>query len=225
MKPLAELSLEELRQRIVHTFVAGGGSKPAVVVVRADDGEAVLKDYSNCSGLFAFLIAPLLVAREAAALRQLNLHGVPRLIRCPDRRSLLMERLQGVHKALWHPAGRTPEFEARLRTLLEKMHEQGVAHCDMRRASNILVDAQGQPYLVDFVSSVRRRPFWYFDSWFFRPLCNGDFNALAKLKTRARPHELTDEEREQATHSLLARIPRWIGARFRDLLRWLLIRD
>ncbi|MGH8453438.1 MAG: hypothetical protein ACRESW_02705, partial [Nevskiales bacterium] len=202
MQTLAQLSLDELRQSVVYRHVEGAGSRPAVLVVRAGDGEAVLKDYSRCDRLFAGLIGPLLVWRETSALAQLDgTPGVPRLIRKLGSRAFLMENLQGADKARKQPATTRPEFYQRLRELVDRIHARGVAHCDMRRSGNILVDADGQPYLVDFVSCAFLRPWWHPLGWLFPLLCQADRDAIIKLKHRVSPELLTEEECGRLNHS------------------------
>lgn len=225
MQTLADLSLDDLQRAVVHRYVEGAGSRPAVLVVRAGDGEAVLKDYSRCDRLFAGLVGPLLVWRETSALAQLEgTPGVPRLIRKLGSRAFLMEHLRGADKARKQPVTARPEFFERLRQLVDRIHARGVAHCDMRRSGNILVDAQGQPYLVDFVSCAFLRPWWHPLGWLFPLLCQADRDAIIKLKHRVAPELLTDAERDRLHHRLIGRLARGFGALVRDIFRLLLVR-
>src|SRR6185503_18976033 len=119
----------------------------------------------------------------------------------------------------------TVEFIGRVNRVVENMHERGGAHGDLRRSSNILADAGGEPYLVDFVSCALRRSAWHPFGWIFPQLCRADRNAIIKLKGRLVPEALTEEERGQLTHTNpLDRILRWLGARIRDLSRLLFVR-
>lgn len=225
MTSLAQLSLDALHQSVTHRYVEGAGSRPAVLVVRAGDGEAVLKDYSHCDRLFAGLIGPLLVWRETRALARLNgTPGVPRLIRKLGPRAFLMEHLRGADKARKQPQTVQPVFFERLRQLVDRIHARGVAHCDMRRSGNILVDAGGEPYLVDFVSCAFLRPWWHPLGWLFPLLCQADRDAIIKLKSRVAPELLTEAERGRLNHSRVGLIARGFGALVRDIFRFLLVR-
>jgi hypothetical protein len=225
MPSLAVMTLDDLHRASVHCYVGAAGSRPAVLVVRGSDGEAVLKDYSRCDRLFAFLIGPLLVWRETAALERLQgTRGVPRLLRRINARAFLMEHLAGAEKARKQPVTASPEFFACLRQLVDQIHAKGVAHCDMRRSGNILVDGAGQPYLVDFVSCALRRPWFHPLGWMFPLLCQADRDAIVKLKHRVAPMLLTDEERSRLSHRPLGLAARWFGATVRDIFRFLLIR-
>jgi hypothetical protein len=219
------VSIESLHQSVLHCYVEGAGSRPAVLVVRYGDGEAVLKDYSRCDRLFAVLIGPLLVWRETSALARLDgTPGVPRLIRKLGPRAFLMEHLRGAVKARKQPQAAQPEFYERLHALVDRIHARGVAHCDMRRSGNILVDATGQPYLVDFVSCAFLRPWWHPLSWMFPLLCQADRDAIIKLKYRIAPELLTQAERGRLEHGPLGKLARGFGALVRDIFRFLLVR-
>ncbi len=210
---------------VIHSYVDGGGSRPAVVVVRAADGEAVLKDYNRCDRLFALLVGRLLVWRETSALAQLNgIPGVPRLLRRVGPRAFLMEYLRGADKARKQAVTAQPAFFERLRDLVDRIHARGVAHCDMRRSGNILVDGDGQPYLVDFVSCAFLRPWWHPLGWLFPRLCQADRDAIIKLKHRAAPELLNEEERTRLHHGLVGRAARAFGAFMREVFRLILVR-
>lgn len=225
MPTLAQLTLEDLHHAVVHRYVAGGGSRPAVLVVQGSDGEAVLKDYNRCDRLFSALVGPLLVWRETRALAQLEgTQGVPRLIRRLGSRAFLMEYLRGADRSRKQAVTAQPEFFERLRLLVDHIHARGVAHCDMRRSGNILVDSMGQPYLVDFVSCAFLRPWWHPLGWLFPLLCQADRDAIIKLKHRAAPELLTEAERGRLQHSRMGRIARGFGALARDFFRLLLVR-
>lgn len=225
MQTLADMTLDQLHQSAVRSFVAADGSRPAVLVVRGTDGEAVLKDYSGCDWLFARLIGPLLVWRETAALARLDgTTGIPRLIRRLGPRAFLMEYLRGAEKARKQAVTATPEFFSRLELLVSRIHARGVAHCDMRRSGNILVDAVGEPYLVDFVSCALHRPWWHPLGWLFYLLRQADRDAIIKLKYRVAPELLSEMELGRVAHRPLGLAARWFGATVRDIFRFLLIR-
>src|SRR3972149_6494271 len=96
MASLQDLSLEQLRAHTVKTFRRGGGSRPDVLLIRADGEEAVLKDFSRADPWFQRVVGPLSVRREARALRQLDgARGVPRLLRVVNRDALLLEYVPG----------------------------------------------------------------------------------------------------------------------------------
>ena len=97
------------------------------------------------------------------------------------------------------PSGPPAGFFDRLRGLFDAVHARGVGYCDANKRSNILVSPAGEPFLVDFQISIRRRDDWP------RPLrsvvaaCVAyvqrcDLYHLYKHKRRLCPRELTPAE-------------------------------
>jgi serine/threonine protein kinase len=222
MDPFINQSLTELRSKSIRTFRQGGGSRPHVCLVSAAGHKAVLKDYHACDPWFARLLAPLLAAREARALRLLDdVVRVPSLLSTPDRRSLLIQYLPAqpllkVDAVVdWEP------FFRDLRQLLETIHARGVAHSDLRSPNNTLLDAAGRPVIVDFVASVQRGRRWNLPGkWLFQAFSRADRDAIAKLKRHVAPELLTDAERALLTRrGPLERSARWLGRGVRNVTR------
>ncbi len=229
MTSLQDFSIEELRAHAVKTFRQGGGSRPDVLLIRADGVEAVLKDYGRADPWFRRLVGPLSARREARALRQLEgVRGVPRLLRVVGREALLLEHVPGTSARHAPPGGLTPEFFERFYRLVERLHAAGVAHCDLRSQGNILVGADGEPHVVDFAAHFRRgRPWNIAARWMYRKFCQADRVAVARLKRSHAPDLLTEAERQALARDRktpLERTARFIGKSVRNLSRWLLTR-
>jgi hypothetical protein len=99
------------------------------------------------------------------------------------------------------PAG----FFDRLRKVFDDIHAAGVAYCDANKRSNILVDADGRPFLVDFQISFRRRddlpwPLGQIVAAAVEYVGRKDLYHLYKHKRRLSPDELTSEEDELSRH-------------------------
>ncbi len=209
-------------------FAKAGGTRPAVWLLEKGASRAVLKDYNACVGWYARLIAPLFVWREVKALRKLaDFNGIPKLYQQVGSRAFVMEyvpaaRLARKKRDEWP----TPDFAA-LDRLIARMHEAGVAHGDLRRSSNILFDAQGQPYLVDFVSHIQRGARWnILWNWVFKRLCQADMKAGIKLKLRVAPELLSEEEKARVGHQgAFDRSARALGQGIRALGRFLFVPD
>lgn len=193
------LDRDTLYAHAVHSFRHGGGTEPEVVIVKIAGQRAVLKDYGRASGWFAWLLGPLLIQRETQALQRLaGLPGVPSLIQRIDSRGVLMQYVPAEPWPRMQPPAQSFDH---LHTLVAAMHKRGVAHCDLRAPSNILVDEHGQPYLVDFVARVMRGSTWNAPwNWVFAKFCQADRNALAKLKVRHAPELATEQDRYMAQH-------------------------
>lgn len=222
MHPFSTLSHAELQELAQHRFARAGGTRPGVWLLEQGEHKAVLKDYHVCSAWFRWLIAPLLVWREVRGLRKLaGLRGIPMLIQQVDCICFVLEYLPAARLAR-KKRDQWPEVNwARLDELVGEMHARGLAHCDLRRSSNILFDADGEPYLVDFVAHVQRGGDWNIPwNWAFGRFCRADRTAVVKLKQRVAPEAISDAERPLLENqSRLDNLARGFGSSVRKLSR------
>lgn len=227
MPALEDLSLDDLRAHAVKTFRQGGGSRPDVLLIRLNGEEAVLKDYAKADPWFRCLVGPLSARREARALDQLRgVRGVPRLLRQVSRDALLLEYVPGTSAREVPPGGLTPLFFERFYRLVDRLHESGIAHCDLRSTGNILVGADGEPHVVDFAAHFRRGRSWNpVSRWMYAKFCEADRVAVARLKKSHAPDWLTETEIQALARdrkTWLERTARFVGKSIRNVSRWLL---
>ncbi len=165
-------------------------------------------------------LARWLARNEACALARLgDVDGLPRMVPATSP-SFARSFIEG--RTMMQAAPRDPAYFRAARRLLAAIHRRGVAHNDLAKEANWLVDAAGQPALVDFQLAWRgsRR------SRFFRLLAREDLRHLLKHKRTYCPERLTPSERRLlARPSWLRRV--WFASgkpvyRFvtRRLLRW-----
>lgn len=103
-----------------------------------------------------------------------------------------------------------------LEDLIAAVHGRGVIHLDMRNRRNYGIDDRGEPYLVDFASSIYlpwKGPLW-------KLLCSIDRMGFLKVKAKLSPSLLTHEDRQgYSWGKKLSRL--WLPPRilrfFRDL--------
>ena len=162
-------------------------------------------------------LARWLLRREARALQGLDgMTGVPELRHVgPD--SLERSYIPGSPLQEARPVDR--EYFDQAARLLRRMHRLGVVHNDLAKEPNLLVDAGGNPAIIDFQLAWRdaRR------GRIFRLMAREDLRHLLKHKRHYCPERLTArEKRLLAAPSGLARAWRWtlhpLGRRLR---RWL----
>ena len=153
-------------------------------------------------------IPPLaaLLARHEADLydRLAGLPGIPRLVSRPRPDAFLREYVEG---ETVRATGRIPDgFFAALEGVLRGVHGRGVAYVDLAKEENVLVGADGRPWLVDFqVSLAREGPLRALVARFQRE----DLYHLSKMRLRRRPDEATPEDRRRvAGRSRLSRLHR-----------------
>ena len=193
----SQYSLHELRAHSVHTFRQGGGSRPDVLLIDIDGQRAVLKDHGSTDKPFATLLGPILNWRECKALSKLDtLECVPNLLHAPDRRSFLMT----YHKSeqitrLENIQPNWPDFFEELSLAINRMHQAGVSHNDLRNASNILITSDGKPILVDLVGCFCQGSSWNLPKqWVFDKFRQVDLSAITKLKTQVAPELITEQD-------------------------------
>lgn len=174
--------------------------QPNAFMVCRNGRKLLLKDYSCAWPAFKWLFSRRLLRHEQNILRQLQgIEGIPAVYGMADTDTLVIDYIDG-HGCLQDSRELTPDlypplafFEA-FRTLLERVHDRGIAHGDTRR-KNVLRDHRDQPYLIDFATSVsiagrvgplRRR--------LFRMLARADTVALLKIQRSYYPESLTEAE-------------------------------
>lgn len=196
--PIEQLSLAELRKYRSKVFREGRGTRPEVVLITYGGKKAILKDYTQSDPWFRRVAGPLLAYREARALRLLKgLPGVPQLINTLGWHAVLMDYIEGpTTKELKNSGQVDPEVFKRIYKLVDDIHERGVAHCDLRSGGNTIITASGQPYFVDFVAYVARSNWNLPWRWVFNKFCIADQIAVARMKKRLLPDELTDKEKK-----------------------------
>lgn len=176
-----ELSRSALEAAPKHLLNRGRLGNPVVWLVEMPRGPVVWKDFAPRPSWLRATLGRVAISREARAYSRLGGHpGVPRLLGRVDAVSLVVEYRAGrplsrrvrrnLHKKFWD----------RLDRSIDAMHERGVVHLDLRHRSNVLVDADEQPILIDFGSALCLRP----GSFALRSLARIDRSAVRKWRER-----------------------------------------
>lgn len=136
--PIGCTSLSVLKQDALGCVVA---------VCDAAGRRAVLRRAGGTLPGSAF-VARVLLARERRALQRVDgLRGLPRLL-ASGRGWLLRSWCEGIPL---HRATRLPrDFFVHLEGLVQRVHARGVAHNDLHKEPNVLVQPDGRPALLDF---------------------------------------------------------------------------
>jgi RIO-like serine/threonine protein kinase len=160
-----------------------------VALVREGERVFVLRDLT-ASPAWLRPLANWLAAREARALRQLDgLADTPVLLRW-DGTFLERGYLSGQPMYLRPPRGDVAYFH-RARRLLQRVHRAGIAHNDLAKEANWLVQDDGTPAVIDFQLAVRGHP----RSRWMRLLAREDLRHLLKHKRMYCPSAITPVER------------------------------
>ncbi|HYG07231.1 MAG TPA: serine/threonine-protein kinase [Stenotrophomonas sp.] len=160
-----------------------------ILLVRAPGKVFVRRDLT-ASPWWLRLPAWYLARREARALRQLaGMAATPSLLGW-DGTYLDRSFLAGQAMYLRPPRGDVAYFRA-ARRLLQQLHRHGVAHNDLAKEANWLVQEDGSPALIDFQLAVCGNP----RSRWMRLLAREDLRHLLKHKRMYCGHALTPVER------------------------------
>jgi len=167
---------------------ARNGTKAEVNLIDPGDAQFVVKDTARRAWAVRTLLGPWQLDREERAYRLLaGARGVPAFLGRPDRQSLALEYIRGRSLDTLNPGDLDGAFFDRLDQVIQGIHSRGVAHGDLHHR-DILRDETGEPYIVDFATSVvagsgvnpLRRAL-------FDQLRKADLRAAAKLRQRLAP--------------------------------------
>ncbi len=160
-----------------------------------------------------------IIRRERSIYARLEgLPGIPRCHGLVAGRYLVLDYVEGesfrAAQARLDPAH--PFFE-RLREIIEAVHARGVAHTDLKRKDNLLVQAGDTPCIVDFGAAMVRggNPLSH---GLFRIARQFDRNAWVKLKYDGY-RNIAPEDRAHLRRLGIERMSHWIKRRLRHLRR------
>jgi RIO-like serine/threonine protein kinase len=160
-----------------------------ISLMRAGDEVFVRRDLAHVP-LWLRLPAWWLARREARGLQRVaGMAAVPQLLRWDGRR-LDRSYMEGAAMYQRPPHGDLAYFR-RARRLLQQLHRCGLAHNDLAKEANWLVQADGTPGIIDFQLATRGDP----RSRWMRLLAREDLRHLLKHKRMYCRAALTPVER------------------------------
>ena len=172
-------------------------TRPTIWVVEENGVRAVVKDFSANKLIFRNTAGRFLVWREQRAYKKLkDISGVPNSFRVIDGLALVMEKIPGRDLKKVKTEMQIPEsfFDA-LKNIVDDFHRKGIAHCDLKKATNILMGNDGLPYIIDWGASISKKEFRFFPlNLIYRRFILDDQMAVIKLKLRYTPHAVKSEE-------------------------------
>jgi len=193
-----ELSLQELP--MIHSGILRrpSSTRPVIWSIEENGSRAVVKDFSINGFLFRNLLGRFLIWRERRAYERLQgIKGIPQFFRTVEGLALVLEEVPGTDLRELKHRGRKPpsEFFDKLSRLVKQVHERGIAHCDLKRATNILMDSRGHPHIIDWGAAITRNEFRFFPlDRIYRRFLLDDAKAVVKQKRRYMPDSVTPEE-------------------------------
>lgn len=203
--PAASLTRSEIAKYTRRVIHQGRGYQSTVTLLEfpATSGEAerlaVVKDFATTPPAFRRLIAPLLVGREIRALKHLrSTPGVPEFYGRIDKLAFAMEYIEGTPIATFSLGELPAEVFPRVQKVIDEIHARGVAHCDLKRRTNLILTPEGEVYLIDFAAAIiGNRPLHPFSNWLQKQMVEVDNKSLPRLKKFVAPDLLTEEDRQK----------------------------
>jgi RIO-like serine/threonine protein kinase len=112
---------------------------------------------------------------------------------------LVVEKIPGRNvEGLEKEASLSADFFEDLKAVVERVHRRGLAHCDLKRAPNILLGDDGKAYILDWSAAISEREFRFFPAnRIYRQFLLDDFNAVIKVKLRHCPDKISPEEKRR----------------------------
>ena len=192
------LKLSDLPTESCGVLRQASNTRPTIWVVEENGIRAVVKDFSGNRFLFRNTVGRFLIWREAKAYGKLSgIKGVPEFYGVIDGLALAVEEIPGrnlenLEKEMHLP----PTFFESVETLVNAFHQRGLAHCDLKRAPNTLLGADGMPYVVDWAASISKNELWFPPfNLIFRRFILDDEMAIVKLALRHCPDRVSPEKK------------------------------
>jgi RIO-like serine/threonine protein kinase len=217
------LKLSDIQVKQSGILRTHSNTRPILWLIEENGKRAVVKDFSLNGVLFRNIIGRFLVWREKKAYANLKgIKGIPTFYREIDGLAIVIEEIQGSNLQRIHDSTGIPaKFYSDLYSLLNIIHHSGIAHCDLKRAPNIILGSDGNPYIVDWSAAIFKSEFRFFPlSLIFSRFVRDDLQAVIKLKLKFNPDMATPEEKiSYMDKSRAERIIRFLRDKARDLLK------
>ncbi len=193
------LTLSDISKKQYGILKKPTSTSPAVWRIQEDGVRAVVKDFHFNGFWFRNIVGRFLIWRESKAYRKLKgLKGVPEFYRTIKGLALIIEEIQGSDiEELEVISSLNDEFYSELKTLIDRFHERGLVHCDLKRAPNIMLGNDGKPYIVDWAAAISESELKFFPlNLIYKRFIQDDRNAITKLKLKYLPESVSQEEKD-----------------------------
>jgi len=195
--PPAALPLTEadLRDGSARLHQKGKWGKADILLVETRGGKAIVKDFGR-KVLPVRWYGRWQIRREASIYRRLSgILGVPRYYGRIGKNAMAIEFIQGERISQWKRRELPPTLFSRLWALIEEIHSRGIVHIDLRKRDNILINASGEVFIIDFNASFHFLPGSRRARWLLPALSKIDHFGFLKWKAALAPGQLSEAER------------------------------
>jgi hypothetical protein len=214
----AGITREELRRHPSVPFEDKGDRAARVSLYTLPQGRVVLKEWQPSSGHLIRWWSRQVMGRELRHYQRLQgLRGIPRLLGAYEDGAFLLQYIDARHMRRLEK----PLLVAGLKSLddlLGAIHARRFVHLDLRKRANVLIDEEGQAWIIDLGQGldcsrglIRRLLF---------PLLRRiDRSAVTKFRALHAPETLAPAVRDRILARYYRRRTRWVSVLGRLLLR------
>lgn len=186
-----------------------------VIVRKRHAGHDLAVKCASGSGLLRWARCWMLRREQLAYQRLHGITGIPRCHGMPLPWALVLQYVPGTAYRQAQLADRERWFE-QLEQIVRAMHARGVSHGDLKRKANLLAGSDGQPWVLDLGTAIRRKAWWHvFNNWLFRQHCRADINAVLKHKYHGHYARIAGADRNKlqvtAAEWLWRKLRHWLG--------------
>ena len=161
----------EGNQGVLYTLKLNG---QCYLIKKANTSKTILSVFNQCS-----------LKKESKIYNKLRgLKGIPGCYGLTNNGDLILEHIEGhSYREKQYELPDNKIFFQSLFELITTMHKMGVTHGDLKRKDNILVNANNEPFLIDFGTAITiNKESWITQKWLFNFLRKTDLNAWIKHK-------------------------------------------
>ena len=189
---------------VVRTITAPKAMKPDIIIVEREEQYLVAKDFRGKGWAARNLWGPLNLMYEKFIMSKLQgVAHIPQVIGLEDYNCLLISHITGDEiKKSSHLL--SDNFFDQLLKIADNLHSRGVLHLDLGHKSNIMVDQNGNPAIIDFNCSLYLPPNTFF-SPLIKLLAIIDRYSILRLKIKFRPQSSNPAERRRVERFLRLR--------------------
>jgi tRNA A-37 threonylcarbamoyl transferase component Bud32 len=151
--------------------------------------------------------------RELEIYKKLKgIDGIPDCFGMTVRGELILEYIEGQsYRDKQYELAGDESFFQKLLDLILNMHNEGVAHGDLKRKDNILVNKDNEPFLIDFGTGISiDKPKGQIKRSIFRFLKSTDLNAWVKHKYNRNYDGISEDDRQYYSPTLIEKCYRII---------------
>ncbi len=184
---------KEIENKTIHMIKGNSFFKPDLYRVEIEGKAIMVKDVRKKNFFYRWTLGAWLIKKELKTYSRLaGIKGIPKVFGRVDRFAFAMEYING--KEIRRGENFHPSFFRELERILNEIHARNVFHLDLRHKGNILVSESGEPFIIDFNSSLSLKGRGLPHCLLSPLLRNVDYGGFLKLKERVSPSLMTPEE-------------------------------